>query len=408
MTVQPLPTTEHEHSVTDVSKKVAPANWRDSKRYLWLLVPATPGMVALSWLLVWTTGWSPFWWTGAVLTFVVMPIVDHVLGRDTRHRAPDEALAALENDRYYRAATHLYLPAQYLSLIFACWLWAGGGWLHISPVGKLGLMVATGVVGGVANNAAHELGHKRGRAERWLSKVALAQTCYGQFYVEHNRGHHVRVATAEDPASARFRENVYAFAVRSVTGSTRSAWQLEAKRLARQGHSMWSMRNDVLNAWLLSAAMLVGLTVWFGAVDLPWLAGQALVGIFLLEAMNYVSHYGLRRRRLASGRYEPLRPAHCWNSTAVMTNVFLLHLQRHSDHHLHPLRRFQAVRDTEQAPQLPGGYVAMLVLSLCPPLWRRVMDPRVLDVYGGDISRTALRPRDAKRIARSQVRADQD
>jgi alkane 1-monooxygenase len=408
MTVHPPPATEHVQVEMDAPKKIAGANWRDPKRYLWLLVPVTPGMVALSWLLVWTTGWTPFWWTGAVLTFVVMPLTDHLLGRDIGHRAPDEALAALEGDRYYRAATHLYLPAQYLSLIFACWLWAGGGWLHISPVGKLGLMVATGVVGGIANNAAHELGHRRGGAERWLSKVALAQSCYGQFYVEHNRGHHVRVATAEDPASARFRENVYAFAVRSVTGSTRSAWRLEAKRLARKGRSRWSLRNDVLNAWLMSAAMLVGLTVWFGAVDLPWLAGQAVIGMFLLEAMNFVSHYGLRRRRLPSGRYEPLRPAHCWNSTAVMTNVFLLHLQRHSDHHLHPMRRYQAVRDTEQAPQLPGGYVAMLVLSLCPPLWRRVMDPRVLAVYDGDVSLTALRPRDAKRIARLQARAAQD
>ncbi|MBI3217644.1 MAG: alkane 1-monooxygenase [Mycobacterium sp.] len=399
MTAPPPPLTDRQLIEAGVNKNVAAANWRDPKRYFWLLVPVTPGMVGLSWLLVFTTGWSGFWWTGAVLTFIVMPVADHLLGRDAGQRPPESALPDLESDPFYRAATHLFLPAQYLSLIFACWLWSGGGWLSISPLGKLGLMVATGVVGGIANNAAHELGHKRDRAERWLSKLALAQSCYGQFYVEHNRGHHVRVATAEDPASARFRENVYAFAVRSVTGSTRSAWRLEAKRLARRGRNRWSLRNDVLNAWLMSVALFAVLAVWFGPVDLPWLVGQAVIGMFLLEAMNYVSHYGLRRRKLPSGRYERLRPSHCWNGNAVMTNVVLLHLQRHSDHHLNPLRRYQAVRDTDEAPQLPAGYIAMLVLALCPPLWRRAMDHRVLDVYGGDISLTALRPCDAKRLA---------
>ncbi|MBI3228010.1 MAG: alkane 1-monooxygenase [Mycolicibacterium cosmeticum] len=401
MTASPLPFTSGEQSTVVDIDNVADVLRRDPTRYLWLMVPATPGMVALSWLLVWTTGQTAFWWTGPVLTFVVIPLLDHALGQKDRRHISDQALAALEGDRYYRAATHLYLPAQYLSLIFACWLWSGGGWLHIAVAGKVGLMVATGVVGGIANNAAHELGHKRGRTERMLSKLALAQSFYGQFYVEHNRGHHVKVATAEDPASARFRETVYAFAARSALGSTRSAWMLERKRLARQGHSPWSLRNDVLNAWLLSAALFAGLTAWFGAVDLPWLAGQAVLGVFLLEAMNYLSHYGLRRRKLTSGRYERLRPAHCWNGNAVITNVFLLHLQRHSDHHANPLRRYQAVRHTEHAPQLPAGYVAMLVLALCPPLWRRVMDPRVLALYDGDITKTALRPRDARRHATS-------
>jgi alkane 1-monooxygenase len=259
-------------------------------------------------------------------------------------------------------------------------------------------MVAVGLSGGIANNAAHELGHRRDRAERWLSKLALAQSWYGQFYVEHNRGHHVRVATPEDPASARFGENVYCFVVRSVFAGTRSAWQIEAKRLDRQGHSRWSLRNDVLNAWLLSAILFTGLTLWFRPVVLPWLFGQALVGIFLLEAMNYLSHYGLRRQKLPSGRYERLRAEHSWNSNTVIMNVFLLHLQRHSDHHTDPSHRYQGIRHAEDAPQLPGNYTAMLVLSLVPMLWRRVMDPRVLAIYGGDVRLTALSPRQLKRL----------
>ncbi|MUL49185.1 alkane 1-monooxygenase [Mycobacterium sp. CBMA293] len=382
----------------DADSKIADGSWSDPKRYLWLLVPSAPGAVTLSWLLAWTTGLHIFWWTALALILAIGPGVDHLLGLEKRNRAPDRILAELQEDTFYRFATHVYLPTQYLALAFACWVWAGGGWVTLTTTDKVALMVAVGLSGGIANNAAHELGHRRAGSERWLSKLALAQTCYGQFYVEHNRGHHVRVATPEDPASARFGESVYYFFVRSVFGSTRSAWQLEAKRLERHGYSRWSLRNDVLNAWLLSIALFTGLAIWFRPVVLPWLVGQALIGIFLLEAMNYLSHYGLRRHKLPSGRYERLRASHSWNSNTVIMNVFLLHLQRHSDHHADPSHRYQGIRHAEDAPQLPGNYVAMLVLSLFPMLWRRVMDPRVLAIYGGDIRLTALSPRQLKRL----------
>jgi alkane 1-monooxygenase len=264
---------------------------------------------------------------------------------------------------------------------------------------KVGLMATVGLVGGLAINAAHELGHTRERTERRLSKVALAQTCYGHFYVEHNRGHHVRVATAEDPASARFGESLYAFLPRSVAGGLRSAWRLEAARLAGMGKSRWTLNNDVLNAWLLSAALFGVLSVWFGPVVLPWLMGQAIVGFCLLETVNYMEHYGLRRQKLPSGRYERVRPSHSWNSSTVITNVLLFHLQRHSDHHANPLRPYQVLRHVDEAPQLPSGYSAMLLLALVPPLWRRVMDPRVLDFYGGDIGLAALKPQDSRHRA---------
>ncbi|MUL68360.1 alkane 1-monooxygenase [Mycobacterium sp. CBMA 234] len=385
----------------DADSKIADGSWSDPKRYLWLLVPSAPGAITLSWLLAWTTGLHIFWWTGLALILAIGPGVDHLLGLEKRNRAPDRILAELQEAKFYRFATHVFLPTQYLALAFACWVWAGGGWVTLTTTDKVALMVAVGLSGGIANNAAHELGHRRASSERWLSKLALAQTCYGQFYVEHNRGHHVRVATHEDPASARFGESVYFFVVRSVFGSTRSAWQLEAKRLERHGHSRWSLRNDVLNAWLLSIALFTGLAIWFRPVVLPWLVGQALIGIFLLEAMNYLSHYGLRRQKLPSGRYERLRASHSWNSNTVIMNVFLLHLQRHSDHHADPSHRYQGIRHAEDAPQLPSNYVAMLVLSLFPVLWRRVMDPRVLAIYGGDIRLTALSPRQLKRLPRA-------
>jgi alkane 1-monooxygenase len=262
----------------------------------------------------------------------------------------------------------------------------------MSFVDKAGLMASVGLVGGLAINAAHELGHTRVRAERRLSKVALAQTCYGHFYVEHNRGHHVRIATAEDPASARFDESLYAFIPRSVSGGLRSAWRLEATRLGGIGKPLWSFYNDILNAWLITLALFTVLSVWFGPVVLPWLIGQAIVGFCLLETDNYMEHYGLRRQKLPSGRYERIRPAHSWNSSTVITNVLLFHLQRHSDHHVNPLRPYQVLRHVDEAPQLPSGYSAMLLLALFPPLWRRVMNPRVLDFYRGDTRLVALKP----------------
>ena len=257
---------------------------------------------------------------------------------------------------------------------------------------RLGLMVTVGLIGGLAINAAHELGHTREQSERRLSKIALAQTCYGHFYVEHNRGHHVRVATAEDPASARFGESLYAFIPRSVIGSLRSAWSLEAARLSGMGKSRWTRCNDVLSAWLLTIGLFTVLSVWFRPVVLPWLIGQAIVGFCLLEVVNYIEHYGLRRQKLPSGRYERVRPTHSWNSSTVITSVLLFHLQRHSDHHANPLRNYQILRHVDEAPQLPSGYSAMVLLALLPPMWRRVMDPRVLDFYGGDVRLAALKP----------------
>lgn len=372
--------------------------WRDRKRYLWLLAPVVPSLVADSWFLVHTTGQAVFWWLGPILTFVVVPVLDHIVGADADN-PPDSVLARLEDDRFYRAVTFLCVPGQYLSLLFACWIWAGGGWVETSWVDDLGLMFTVGIIGGIAISVAHELGHRRAVLERRLSKVALAQTGYGHFVVEHNRGHHAKVATPDDPASSRLGESLYAFIFRSVTGGVRSAWRLERARLTRVGTSHWSLRNHVLNAWLLTPALFAVLVAWFGTGVLPWLIGQAVIGFCLLETVNYLEHYGLRRQKLADGRYERVRASHSWNSNTIVANVCLFHLQRHSDHHAHPTRRYQTLRHSEEAPQLPSGYATMMLIAMVPPLWRRIMDPRVIDHYGGQVHRAAVSPRYQERRA---------
>ncbi len=379
-------------------------HWRDPKKHLWPLGLVVPLVVVSSWLAVLLSGWAAFWWSGPILTFVVIPVLDRLVGHDA-DSPPDSALATLEADRYYRWATYLYLPLQYVSVALACWLWTGGGWVSLDTLDRVGLMVTLGGVGGIAINSAHELGHQRALVEQRLSKLALAQTCYGHFFVAHNRGHHVRVATPEDAASARMGESLYAFIPRSVTGSLRSALRIEARRLRRLGKSACSLHNDVLNAWLLSLALFGVLVLGFGVGVLPWLLGQAVVGFCLLEAINYLEHYGLRRQRLPDGRYEPVRAAHSWNNNTVVSNIFLFHLQRHSDHHAHPRRRYQALCHSDEAPQLPAGYAAMVLLAMLPPLWRRVMDPRVLDHYGGEIGLAALSRRRERQWRRARLSA---
>jgi alkane 1-monooxygenase len=375
-------------------ESLSPATWRDPKRYAWLLGLVVPTLPFLAYGLVELTGLQVFWFYGPFLVFVIFPVADLLIGLDAAN-PPDSVIKWLEQDRYYRWCTYLFLPIQYAGLAFACWLWSNG---DLSTVDGIGLALTVGMVSGIAINTAHELGHKRDSLERWLSRIALAQSGYGHFFIEHNRGHHVRVATPEDPASARLGESFYAFWPRTVAGSLRSAWGLERTRLARMGRSPWTIRNDILGAWAMSVVLVVALTLVFGTVILPYLLAQAVIGFSLLEVVNYLEHYGLLRQRREDGRYERTRPEHSWNSNNVASNVLLYHLQRHSDHHANPVRRYQALRHVDDAPQLPTGYAGMILLAAVPPLWRAVMDRRLLAHYGGDATRANIAPRRRRRV----------
>lgn len=363
-------------------------DWKDSKRYLWLMGVIIPLLPLAALLLHGLTGLTVVLWIGPIVVYGVIPLVDLVIGTDAEN-PPESLLQRLEEDRYYRWCIYLYLPVQLVSLVWAAAVATRG---DLSVLGYVGLALTTGVVAGIAINTAHELGHKKESVERWLSKIALAQSFYGHFYVEHNRGHHVRVATREDPASSRLGETFWHFLPRSVAGSLTSAWRLEKARLARSERSPWSIGNDVLNAWLMSVVLWGGLIVAFGPKVIPFLLIQGVFGFCLLEVVNYIEHYGLARRREANGRYERCAPRHSWNSNNVATNLFLFHLQRHSDHHANPTRRYQSLRHFDEAPQMPSGYAAMITLAYLPPVWRRLMDHRVLAHYGGDATLANVQP----------------
>src|SRR5262249_44701626 len=295
----------HPHGAA-VAAPVPEPRWRDPKRHAWLLGLVVPTLPFVAWGLVEATGIGALWFFGPFVVFGIFPALDLAIGMDARN-PPDDVVKWLEQDRYYRWCTYAYLPLQYAGLVLAAWLFSRPS---LSTVDKIGLALTVGMVSGVAINTAHELGHKRANLERWLSRVALAQSGYGHFFIEHNRGHHVKVATPEDPASARLGESFYAFLPRTVTGSLRSAWELEAVRLRRLGSGPWTPRNDILTAWAMTVVLFAVLTAVFGIEVLPFLVLQAVVGFSLLEVVNYLEHYGLLRQRREDGRYERTRPEH--------------------------------------------------------------------------------------------------
>ncbi len=365
--------------------------WRDRKRYLWLLGIVVPSLAFVALAMERLTGLGIWLWIGPIVVLGIVPAIDLLAGLD-RSNPPDDLIEALEGDRYYRWITYVFLPVQYAGLAAGM---AAIARSDFTTLDKIGLAITLGCIGGVGINTAHELGHKREPVERWLSKIALAQSVYGHFYIEHNRGHHVRVATPDDPASARMGESVYRFWVRTIIGSVASAWGLERRRYARRKQHPFRLGNEVLNSWLMSLALWGALLWWLGPTIAPYAPLQAVVAVLLLETVNYLEHYGMLRQRVGVGereRWERVDPSHSWNSNNIATNVLLYHLQRHSDHHANPTRRYQSLRDYQESPVLPTGYAGMILLALLPPLWRRVMDPRVVAHFDGDISRANLQP----------------
>ena len=377
--------------------KMGDASWVDGKRWLWLLSPALP-LIGLGSVLAVVAG-APAWtlWFLPVFFYGLVPVLDWWIAENVVN-APESAVAGLNSDHFYLRIVYAYIPSQYLATIAGAWL-AVNGDLGVGSI--IGLIATVGIVNGVAINTAHELGHKTQDLERWFAKITLAPVAYGHFFVEHNRGHHKNVATPEDPASSKMGETFWAFLPRSVIGSLKSAWHIEDERLQRNQQKLWSVHNENLQAWAMTIVFFAAVTAWLGPWALLFLVVQAAFGASLLEVVNYLEHYGLLRQKLADGRYERCQPRHSWDSNHVVTNLFLYQLQRHSDHHANPTRRYQALRHFEDSPQLPSGYAAMILIAYLPPLWFRVMDPKVVKHHNGDLSRANLyAPRRAELMAR--------
>jgi alkane 1-monooxygenase len=344
------------------------------KKWKYLAAYNVPVFVLLSLML--PGAWS---FLGLIYAFGFVPLLEVLLPVSDRNMTEAEEEAA-RKDWVYDLMVYSNVPIQLGLLLFYLY---GMGFGQLSALEMIGKTLSMGVAcGALGINVAHELGHRSTAAERIMSKILLSTSLYMHFIIEHNLGHHKHVSTDEDPASAPKGMHLYAFIPRSVWGGYRSAWHLEAQRLKARGKGFWSLHNEMIRFSFIQGLSLVLVFALFGPLALLGFIAASAVGIGLLETVNYIEHYGLRRERKASGRYERVMPHHSWNSSHPYGRLMLYELTRHSDHHYLASRPYQVLRHFEEAPQMPFGYPAMVLLATVPPLWFAIMNPRVDRVMG--------------------------
>ena len=324
------------------------------------------------------------WWNFITLgfVFIIIPLIDSLIGKDPENIS-DSKIKIISEQVYYRLVTYLWVYVQLAVIIFGAYA------VTIGKVNTLpdwiGFILATSLItGGIGITVAHELGHKKSKLEQFYSKTLLMTVCYMHFYVEHNRGHHVHVATPTDPATSRKNEHFYKFWLRSVFKGYASAWNIEIEGLKRKNKSILSLQNQMIWFHLLPILFCVLLTVVFSYLTggLAWQIPvfffvQSILAFTLLEQVNYIEHYGIVRKQDDAGNYERVTQLHSWNANQLVSNFFLFQLQRHSDHHLNAIRRYQVLKHYDESPQLPHGYPTMIILALFPPLWFKMMNPRL-------------------------------
>ncbi|RMD90569.1 MAG: alkane 1-monooxygenase, partial [Alphaproteobacteria bacterium] len=310
-----------------------------------------------------------------VATWWLFTLLDAITGRYEENADPQTPEAALF---WYRLITLIWFPLQFGLLVWMLWYVPRAP--HLGTLEKIALFFGMGVVSGtIGINYSHELMHQKNRLERWLADLLLASVLYSHFRTEHLLVHHVHVGTPRDAVTARYNEGFHRFFLRVLPQSLVSAFRTERARLARKGRPWWDRRNPFWRYWALEAAFLGLALAISGWPGVGLFLFQAFVAVWQLELVNYIEHYGLTRRYLGEGRFERVQPRHSWNASHRATNWLLINLQRHSDHHCKPDRRFPLLQnhDEQEAPQLPFGYPLMTMAAMIPPLWRRVMNPRV-------------------------------
>jgi alkane 1-monooxygenase len=319
-----------------------------------------------------------------IFAFIIIPVIDQTVGLDTSN-VPESQVNRISEEKYYRFVTYIWTFVQLGTVLWGCYV-VGAGYLH-SVIEWVGFTLSFALVtGGIGITVAHELGHKKPALERFYSKVLLMTVCYMHFYIEHNRGHHVQVATPLDPATAKKGENFYTFWFRSVFEGYSHAWKLEKDRLRKKGLPALSWQNEMIYYSIVPIVFCAIMVMLFGYQQgqINWQVPlffftQSILAFTLLELVNYVEHYGIIRKELSPGKYERVNPLHSWNASQLISNFFLFQLQRHSDHHAYASKRYQILKHYDESPQLPFGYPTMILLALVPPIWFRLMDKRLED-----------------------------
>ena len=305
-------------------------------------------------------------------SFLFVPLIELFVPASTRNDAED-ILQAKSRLPIFDWLLYLNLPAIYFIVGYFIWLLGHQEWTTAERIFSI---LNVGVFLGVSGiNVAHELGHRQNQFDRWMARLLLIPVLYSHFTLEHNYGHHIKVATPEDPATARKNQPLYFFFIRSIVLGYRNAWEIEKRMLDKKQRSIFS--SEILWSHVAHLALLAIVFSVSGGSGLLTYIFTALVGILTLESVNYIEHYGLVRKKLASGRYEPMTEAHSWNSNHEIGRIVLFELVRHADHHYQTTRKYLALRHLDESPQLPFGYPMSIMIAFVPPLWFWLMNPRV-------------------------------
>ena len=307
-----------------------------------------------------------------LLTFGLVPLVELFIPGVEENAGKEKERARAQNP-LFDWLLYLLVPIQ-VAVVGCMIVMISSG--HIQGWEIAGSVASVGICcGSFGINVAHELGHRHTKHEQWMSKVLLWTTLYMHFFIEHNKGHHAKVATPEDPASSYKNQWLYTFWFRSVVGGWISAWKIENHRLRKHRVPLLRWDNQMLQFQIIQLATLVGVFTFAGTIACVAFVSSATIGFLLLETVNYVEHYGLSREQKNNGRYERVRPHHSWNANHPLGRMLLFELTRHSDHHAYPGRKYSTLRHFDYSPQLPTGYPGMILLSLLPPLFFAVMNP---------------------------------
>ncbi len=314
-------------------------------------------------------GWT---WTVVLVAFVGLPLMELILPFSKNNPNPQDE-EKLSSMVWFDYLLYLHVPLIYILLFYFL-----EQRHEFTRVELIGMLLSMGVLlGTMGINIAHELGHRNTELEKWLARFLLLPANYLHFTIEHNRGHHKYVCTPEDPATARLNESLYAFWVRSVFYQYLAAWKWEREDLERRGKKFWSLHNHMLTFLFSQIAFALVIFLLFDSKAIILYLTTSFLAVLLLETVNYIEHYGLRRKELESGYFEVVKPSHSWNSSHELGRIFLFELTRHSDHHYKASRKYQILRHFDESPQLPTGYPGSMILATVPPLWYMVMNKRV-------------------------------
>lgn len=326
----------------------------------------------LAWLAFTQSGWIT--WSPMVYAWIFLPLVELFIKPDPKNMsAAEEELA--KNDRIYDYLLYIVVVLQFIALFKFLTVINQTGllwWEIAGRVCSMGLLCGTFGI-----NVGHELGHRGNKFEQVLAKALLMTSLYMHFFIEHNKGHHKNVATPKDPSSARLNEPVYTFYFRTIILSYLSAWKIANDDMRKKGMRILNIKNEMLQAHLIQFLFIAIIFFSFSWLATVYFLCAAVIGIALLETVNYIEHYGLQRKEISPGKFERAMPQHSWNSNHILGRLMLFELSRHSDHHYLASKKYQVLQHHDEAPQLPTGYPGSMLLALIPPAWFYVMNRKI-------------------------------